>query len=69
MDVTRTCGECVACCVYPRIDDPELKKDAMTHCPNLSLPSAPSKDVVFYTGGNGTKNCTAHEHWFAVTGK
>jgi len=57
----RECGECVVCCVYPRIEDPELKKAPMKHCPNLALPYSEVTDVVYYTGGNGSKNCRIYE--------
>jgi len=48
--VERDCGECIACCVYPSIDDPELKKDSMTHCPNLTLPGGATPGRVFMAG-------------------
>jgi len=32
----RNCGECTACCVTLRIDEPSLKKHADTPCSNLS---------------------------------
>jgi hypothetical protein len=47
----RTCGDCVVCCVYLRIDVPELKKEGMRHCPHVLTDEKedPGKRVC-YTG-------------------
>jgi len=52
----RSCGECIACCVYPHIDEPELKKDNMVHCQNLSLPEDPPPGILFM-GVDKCQNC------------
>jgi hypothetical protein len=54
----RTCGDCVACCVYLRIEEPELKKEGMRHCPHVMSdePEIPGKRVC-YTG----KGCRIYE--------
>ena len=47
----RNCGDCVACCVYLRIEDPELDKGGMQHCPHVMTdePEVVGKSVC-YTG-------------------
>ena len=52
----RECGECVVCCVYPRIEEP-LHKAAMTHCAHVQAdePEVPGKKVCF--SGTG---CSAY---------
>lgn len=35
--VKRKCGDCVVCCVYPRINTEKLVKKGCEHCPNLNL--------------------------------
>jgi len=55
----RECGECIVCCVYPRINDPELTKRGMQHCPNLTLPGEEVENSVFYTGATN-HNCKIH---------
>lgn len=57
----RECGECIVCCVYPRIDDPELEKPGMRHCPNLTLPGPEKENEVFYTGAS-CENCRIYEN-------
>jgi hypothetical protein len=62
---SRTCGDCVACCVYLRIDDPELKKAPMHHCKHLNLgfevDDTPKKNnVAYYTGSSCKGNCKVH---------
>ena len=49
--MTRECGDCVACCVYLQIDDPELHKKGMRHCPYVETdqPEVVGKSVC-YTG-------------------
>ena len=32
----RPCGECIACCVLPKIDTPELRKPEGQVCPNCT---------------------------------
>ena len=65
----RTCGECVACCVYPSIETDGLRKRDLTPCPNLKnytkeiendsdgLPIFSSESYQLPC----TKNCTIHE--------
>lgn len=63
--MNRECGECIVCCVYPRIEDPDLQKEAMRHCPNLTLPTPTSEPggngarTVFYTGAS-CQNCMVY---------
>jgi len=64
----RTCGSCVACCIYLRIDDPELEKEGMRHCPHVATdePEVPGKSVC-YTGQGCTiqhmkpKTCAGYQ--------
>jgi hypothetical protein len=56
----RTCGDCVACCVYLNITDPKLNKRAMSHCPHLLLPGEESEGSVYYTGENTCGNCSVY---------
>jgi hypothetical protein len=51
----RTCGDCVACCIYLQIDDPVLKKKGMKHCPFVETdePEVPGQSVCFT--GKGCK--------------
>ena len=53
----RTCGDCIVCCVYLRIDDPDLTKEGMRHCPHVKAdePEDPGKKVC-YTG----QGCTIY---------
>ncbi len=57
----RDCGECFVCCVYPRINDPELTKPGMAHCPNLVLPGEVQENSVFYSG-EGCENCRIYDN-------
>jgi hypothetical protein len=57
----RTCGECVVCCVYQRIDDPELKKDAMVHCKHLDV-VVPEDDRIKEYSGKSCNNCKIYDH-------
>jgi Fe-S-cluster containining protein len=56
----RTCGDCIVCCVYQRINDPELKKDAMVHCPNLNLQEPITEGILQYTGAS-CENCKIYD--------
>jgi len=53
----RSCGECIACCVYLRIVSPELEKKGLEHCPYLDLPGPIEKNKLWYTGGMPCNNC------------
>jgi hypothetical protein len=54
----RSCGDCVACCIYLRIEDPELDKEGMRHCPHVATDEAEILGKrVCYTG----RGCTIHE--------
>lgn len=55
--MTRSCGECVACCTYLTIEAPELSKPGMHHCKHQSLPGPEETNLLYYTGGNGCENC------------
>lgn len=46
---SRVCGECIACCVYLRINAPALKKQGMEHCPHLRLSEPVRPDVAQYS--------------------
>ena len=56
MDASRTCGECIVCCVYPRIT--ELNKPRLTHCKNLNLLEPIQKDQVQYS--SSINNCKVY---------
>lgn len=45
----RNCGECIVCCVYLKINCPELKKAPLTHCPHLKLSEQIKENVVQYS--------------------
>ena len=51
----RKCGDCIVCCVYLRINDPELNKPGMSHCPHVwaAEPEVPGKRVCY--NGEGCK--------------
>ena len=53
----RTCGDCIVCCVYPRIKSPTLNKQPMAHCEYLTLPGLPIKNTLFFTGPSNCGNC------------
>jgi len=57
-DGVRDCGECIACCVYPRIT--ELNKPGLTHCSHVTL-LAPVKDGEMQLS-SGCENCTIYEN-------
>jgi hypothetical protein len=56
----RTCGDCIVCCVYLKIDVPELTKPGMRHCPHVEAdePEVVGERVC-YTG-TGCKMHGAH---------
>lgn len=54
----RSCGDCIVCCVYPRI--PELGKGGMEHCVHLSLPGPETTDARYYTG-DSCGNCKIYD--------
>lgn len=43
----RTCGDCIVCCVYPRIK--ELNKKGLTHCSNLNLIDPIQRNTLQYS--------------------
>lgn len=57
---SRSCGDCIVCCVYPRIEDPELTKVGMKHCPNLTLPGLEESNRLYYTG-ESCENCKIYD--------
>ena len=56
-DSVRDCGDCIACCVYPRITS--LDKPAFTHCSNLTLNHPPVDGELQYS--SGCNNCKIYE--------
>jgi Fe-S-cluster containining protein len=58
-EAVRKCGDCVVCCVYLRIDVPELKKDGMSHCPHVlaAEDEDPGKRVCYNGAG-----CSIYEN-------
>ena len=60
--MSRSCGECVACCVYYNIKTPHLHKEAFTPCELLAAPPEMEEEP---TPGRYTsttdKNCTVHK--------
>ena len=60
--MSRSCGECVACCVYYNIKTPHLHKEAFKPCELLAEPPEMAEEP---TAGRYTsttdKNCTVHE--------
>lgn len=60
--MSRSCGECVACCVYYNIDEVSFKKKAFTPCQKLAeqpdMEEEPTKGR--YTSTTD-KNCTIHD--------
>ncbi len=55
-DAVRQCGECVACCVYLKINQPDFKKPGCTHCPHLRLVEPIRENVMQLSSYDG-KNC------------
>jgi hypothetical protein len=55
----RDCGDCIVCCVYPRI--PELNKRGMEHCSNLTLPGPEEENKRYYTGNSICGNCKIYD--------
>ena len=53
----RECGSCVACCVYLRIEEPELSKPGMSPCEHLARPPS-SEDRPM--SSDGEENCRVH---------
>ena len=45
----RECGDCIVCCVYLKINVPELQKEGMRHCPYVQAdePEIPGKQVCY----------------------
>ena len=58
--MARSCGDCIACCVYLRIDDEKLQKAGMTHCPHLTLPGPIKEDEIYLTGDSCKGNCSVY---------
>jgi len=56
----RSCGDCIACCVYLRIESPELNKKPMEHCPYLTLEDPVQDGVAQYTGASKEGNCSIY---------
>lgn len=56
----RECGDCIVCCVYPRINDPELTKAGMEHCPHLTLPGPVRENMAWFTGAS-CENCKIYD--------
>lgn len=56
----RECGDCIVCCVYPRI--PQLEKPPMTHCENLNLPGPVEPNMAYYTGSSEEGNCKIYKN-------
>jgi hypothetical protein len=56
----RSCGDCIACCVYFEIKDKKLDKPLMKHCPYLTLPGAVVGGMAYYTGKHCDGNCKLH---------
>ena len=42
----RSCGSCVACCVYLKINTPEFTKRGLTHCQHLALTEPVQPDTM-----------------------
>lgn len=64
--MSRECGDCIVCCVYPKIDAPRLQKKAMEHCPHIRLPGlvsdglengASKHNEVYYNCDGLENNC------------
>jgi len=55
LSTKRTCGDCVVCCVYPRIKAPQLKKPPMQNCPYLKV--SKTIDRIYFTGKDHEDNC------------
>ena len=56
----RTCGECIVCCVYPRIEDPQMSKAAMVHCSELRL-SQPVEENVWQFSTDKKRPCKIYD--------
>lgn len=54
----RTCGDCIVCCVYPRIS--ELNKRGMSHCVNLDLVDPIQENILQYSA-HDCKNCKIYK--------
>jgi hypothetical protein len=44
----RTCGDCIVCCVYLKIDVPELRKEGMRHCPHVKADEPEVRDTTVH---------------------
>ncbi len=51
----RSCGDCIACCVYLKI--PQINKKACEHCKYLSLDHPARPNEMQLTGGLPHSNC------------
>lgn len=61
----RSCGDCVACCVYLRIEDaPKMRKGGLERCRYLTVivvePNAADEEKRRYTGASCKGNCTVY---------
>ena len=54
----RTCGDCVACCAYWRIE--ELNKPPMNDCKYVTLTKPSKKGSIFLTGSSKNGNCSIY---------
>lgn len=58
----RSCGDCIVCCVYLKIDQPELQKPALSHCKHLCLKNPVKKNELQYSTDGQTENCRIYEN-------
>jgi hypothetical protein len=51
----RTCGDCIACCTYFKIE--ALEKNIMVHCPHAKLPGPVKPNMAYLSGASVEGNC------------
>lgn len=59
MNKNRTCGDCIVCCSYLRIESDELNKLGLKHCPFAKLEEPEKEGMLQYSGSTDGKNCSA----------
>jgi Fe-S-cluster containining protein len=57
----RVCGDCVACCVYLKIDHQDLQKKAMEHCQHLITIRPVQENIAYYVGKHDNGNCLIYK--------
>lgn len=57
----RSCGDCIVCCTYLKIESPQMNKKGMEHCAHVNLPDPAEEGVRYYSGASCEGNCKIYD--------